>query len=150
MRRRSLLATFGTAMGSLFAGCGWFPLNSQAAESGALVVTNTQNTTHTVTVRAGLHSDRPDSDSRGIETPTGTAREQVTERIEIAPGEELTQNNFITDPGSYYVTAQTESGLHGATWTKFVGPSEGDTVGGPAISVTLQQNGRLSVGTPAN
>jgi hypothetical protein len=150
MRRRALLATSGTAMISLFAGCGWFSLNSNAAESGALVVTNHQDTTHIVTVRAGLHGDRPDSDSGGIETPTGTPREQVTARVEIAPGEKLTQTPFISDPGSYFVRAQTEAGLRGASWVTFVAGSEPGTVGGPAIWVDLQKNGQLSVGSSAN
>ena len=148
--RRTLLGACGSL--ATLGGCQALRgLDAAAAGgAGAVVLRNDDDRPHRVMVTVERVSDGPDDvpPANSGRTPGDDAVLDGERTFEVPAGETVRAPAFVTEPGTYFVTA---SVTDGATASEWFGLSEGATGGvtGRRVEVYVGRDGGVAVATPA-
>lgn len=143
--RRALLQAAGSTIGiGALAGC-LFGAGSER-DAGSLAITNDHSEAHAVTVTVTKTSEDQDDTRPRDETPAPetTPVWKREDRFQVESGERVTEQDFLTETGAFYLEARLENGTHDSVWVGLYN-SAGDGVAEDAISVYIEDDGRLQV-----
>jgi hypothetical protein len=115
--------------------------------SGGLQVSNDTDSAHTVTLSVTEVSATVNIDQREDTTPRQTERRSQSESsFDVAGGESIVQETFITDPGQYFLRTELETGASDTLWKGFGEASSGITGGYLLVMVESATNVALAYG----
>ncbi|MGZ0746257.1 hypothetical protein [Haloparvum sp. AD34] len=143
--RRALLQAAGSTIGSsALAGC-LFGAGSEQ-DPGSLAITNDHSEDHAVTVTVTKTSEDQDDTRPRDETPAPetTPVWEREDRFQVESGERVTERDFLSETGAFYLEARLEDGTHDSVWVGLY-KSAGGGVAVDAISVYIEDDGRLQV-----
>lgn len=143
--RRALLQAAGstvaiTALGGCLFGAG------PEQDAGSLAITNDHSEDHAVTVTVTKTSEDHDDTRPRDETPAPetTPVWEREDRFQVESGERVTEEDFLTETGAFYLEARLENGTRASAWVGLY-KSAGGGVAVDAISVDIEDDGRLQV-----
>lgn len=145
MDRRSVLAGAATAAG-LSAGC---VALSPRVPGGALVITNESPTDHTLSFEVMKISEDYDDVPYGDKPrPDGQPLDRWNRTFEVAAGESVRENEFITEPGAYFIEISTAAGRTAGGWIGLypAGP-QGEQLAESHVAVLIEEDS-LSLSAP--
>lgn len=143
--RRALLRAAGSTIGiSALGGC-LFGAGSEQ-DPGSLVITNDHSEDHVVTVTVTKTSEDQDDTRPRDETPAPetTPVWERADRFQVDSGERVTEEDFLTETGAFYLEARLENGTRTSAWVGLY-KAAGGGVAEDAISVDIEDDGRLLV-----
>jgi hypothetical protein len=139
-----VLASVAVAGVGSVAGC--FGID-RSPPSGGLQIDNDTDSAHTVTVSVTEVSATVDIDQREDTTPRQTeTRSQSESSFDVAAGESIVQEAFITDAGQYFLRTELETGASDTLWKGFGEASSGITGGYLLVIVESATNVALAYG----
>lgn len=142
--RRGVLRTATVLGTSALGGCVFDP--GGGPEAGALVLSNEDDESHTVTLAVTKTSENSD-DAGGRYDGASTPATPVWRRedvFSIDGGERRRESEYLDEPGAYLVEATLATGRGAAEWVGLYETADGD-VGSDAIYVTIRESGAVNI-----
>lgn len=143
-RRNTLKHTAGVCSLGLASGC----MSSGGPIPGSLHIENNDSSRHTVTLTVQKISEDSD-DSYGPEftvTPEKSPIEERTDKFTVDGGAEKIEQDYITQPGAFFVRAELHSGESGHGWIGlYKAGRNGEEVAEEYLDVNISEEGTIWV-----
>ena len=146
--RRGCVRTLGLCTVTALGGCTFG--NRSGPGGGTLVIDNDDDQEHTVTLSLRLEST-DSGEIRPGETPNATSTPVAVDSatFTVQSDERLLEESFISEPGAYFIEARTEAGAEARTWAGW-SDARNEGVAGGFLSVSINQNGLVTLGNPVS
>jgi hypothetical protein len=119
-------------------------------DAGTVVVRNDHGESQTVTVTVTKTSDDSDDIRRHDEPPASetTPMWKRTRRFTVGPGERAVREEYVAEPGAFYVEATLPTGEGDSAWLGlYEAGVDGDSVAEDAVFVDVTEDRRVLITT---
>lgn len=143
MKRRNFIRVVACIGVGLSAGC--FGISSN--QRNGIVIENQDSSSHHIRVRVVKVSENPDEEHSPEDTPDlsqGFVWQWQKEHLNLAANAEVHHKGVITEKGTYWISASTESDEESTRW---ISKDQGDT-DEPLVVVRIQDNSMVSIDYP--
>jgi hypothetical protein len=143
--RRNLLQAIGIA--SCVPAIGGCVIGQEdGIRSGSLVIRNEDQAKHSVSYALTKVSQTEDRAPGpfSTKTPSGTPLEEREGRREISGGEEVVESDYISEPGTYFLTAELRSGDEDSGWVGLYEAANGG-VAEEFFLIAISEDGDIDV-----